>query len=500
MAFSGSPYSETLERVMPSIFVAGPAKSGSTFLWECLQTTFHPDRVCGRGVRRWGDEACGGGASSRFVLPALGGDVSDPSCLRFSKESSFWRYWGRRKRDTWQRYGGPRLPLDHWEQGSCRARRGGGGGGGRGGRGGGRFGGGAGGGGRGGGGPRALAAHRQMEDYCMADAQCEPTAYDAPLPARCQSTCTPCHHHPGWQDNYDAPCPLASYRCNSPVCADAVYVPKAVRRRLNYSGHHARAFMLTAFVSWSELAAANISRGRVASIEGNPGIFQTPPRHALALHALAAGAAGRARLRLIVGLRDPFDLAFSLWSFLSSIGQEGKRVETRMGRSLEALLGCNATLFEQPGLLPTLPPKAFEAYRACLDERKTSRQHFYVYGGLYALHLLGWLRLGYGGEQFLFVRMASLPRDAASARALQLELARFVGLPAPPDRRGGEGLCLQPTMTTRKAQRLRAHNASVRDVKTSFKASPTATRVHRFLDAHDGLLRQLLETHKVRVY
>ena len=92
-----------------------------------------------------------------------------------------------------------------------------------------------------------------------------------------------------------------------------------------------------------------------------------------------------------MGLRDPFDLAFSLWSFLSSIGQEGKRVEVRMGRSLDALLGCNATLGLQPSLLAVLPPAELDAYRVCLDARKTSRQHFYVYGGLYALHLLGWL-------------------------------------------------------------------------------------------------------------
>ena len=175
-----------------------------------------------------------------------------------------------------------------------------------------------------------------------------------------------------------------------------------------------------------------------------------------------------------------------------------------MGRSLDALLGCNATLGLQPSLLAVLPPAELDAYRVCLDARKTSRQHFYVYGGLYALHLLGWLRQGYGGDQFLFVRMTSLPRDALSARALQRELAGFLGLPPPSisaDGGGSDGLCLQPTMTTAKLGRMRAHNgSSVRDVKSAFAASPTAARVHRFLDAHDAVLRHLFERHKVRVY
>ena len=33
--FLDDTYLEPLGRKMPTIFVAGPAKSGSTFLWEC---------------------------------------------------------------------------------------------------------------------------------------------------------------------------------------------------------------------------------------------------------------------------------------------------------------------------------------------------------------------------------------------------------------------------------------------------------------------------------
>ena len=46
--------------------------------------------------------------------------------------------------------------------------------------------------------------------------------------------------------------------------------------------------------SWSALAAANVSRGRVRSLEGNPGLFQTPTRHARAVAAHRAGDAAAA--------------------------------------------------------------------------------------------------------------------------------------------------------------------------------------------------------------
>ena len=51
------------------------------------------------------------------------------------------------------------------------------------------------------------------------------------------------------------------------------YVPKRVRA-LNFSGHHARAFSLTAFLSDAALAAAGVTSSRAASLEGNPGIFR----------------------------------------------------------------------------------------------------------------------------------------------------------------------------------------------------------------------------------
>ena len=87
------------------------------------------------------------------------------------------------------------------------------------------------------------------------------------------------------------------------------------------------------------------------------------------------------------------------------------------------------SLVADPLLLMGLSTAELTAYRLCLDERKRARQHFYMYGGLYGLHLLGWLHQGFSGEQFLFVRMTSLPKDKDSALRLPAALC-----PAPTSR------------------------------------------------------------------
>ncbi|KAL1529577.1 hypothetical protein AB1Y20_000521 [Prymnesium parvum] len=487
----GSPYKLSLGRVMPTIFIAGPAKSGSTSLWECVHKTFHPDHACQRThAAGWSDAACG---RKPFILPALAADVAQPACLRFSKESAFWRYWGRRAGVSWRRYGGPRLPLAMWQMGqpACGARR------------------------RAigwndaAGGPRALAAHRQMEDVCLQDVPCASreaggsrrasgVAYDRPLPAECKPTCEPCELHPGWMNNFDAPCPFAPRPCDSLTCSPPPFLPKRLRA-LNFSAYHARAFSLSAFPSVDALAAVNISVDRVASLEGNPGIFQTPPRHARALAALTTRE-GQAKLKFIVGLRDSFDLAFSLWSFLSSIGQEGKRVEQRLGKALLAIRECNETLAANPSLLLDLSAAELSRYRLCLDDRPRAHKHFYLYGGLYGLHLLGWLHVGFRAPQFLFVRMTSLPRDEKTASALQAELSSFLGMGLEQDYAASGGLCLGQSMVTSKKSRLRAHNATVKAVKSSFKATQAANDLKTFLDGHDQMLKLLLQRERVRVY
>ena len=156
-------YKQPLGRVMPTIFVAGPAKSGSTFLWDCVQQTFHPEQVCRGPVASWADGPCG---SRAFVLPAVGSEDSQPACLRFGKEGRFWTHWGRSapgsRQYTWRRYGGPPLPMEAWEQGrSCFAQR------------------------RkarvhdaGTRGPDSLAMYRWLEDRCMQGVRCPAVEVD----------------------------------------------------------------------------------------------------------------------------------------------------------------------------------------------------------------------------------------------------------------------------------------------------------------------------------
>ena len=55
-------------------------------------------------------------------------------------------------------------------------------------------------------------------------------------------------------------------------------------------------------------------------------------------------------------------------------------------------------------------------------------------------------------------------------------------------------------MITAKGQRIRAHNASVREVKRTFRTSATATSLQRFLTGHDALLRALFARERIRVY
>ena len=170
--------------------------------------------------------------------------------------------------------------------------------------------------------------------------------YGAALPPRCQPQCDACELHPGYMNNFREACRLKPRACDSAVCPPPQpRVPKRLRR-LNFSGYHVRSFKVSsAFASLAELSLANVSAARVLSLEGYPGIFQTPPRHARALGSLVT-APGRAampsrssprrahvrapsamasrvprarvrrrqrRLRFVVGLRDPLDLGFSLW-------------------------------------------------------------------------------------------------------------------------------------------------------------------------------------------
>ena len=87
---------------------------------------------------------------------------------------------------------------------------------------------------------------------------------------------------------------------------------------------------------------------------------------------------------------------------------------------------------------------------------------------------------------------------------LQRELASFLQLrgsaqTGTEEKAAGQGACLSATMITSKGQRIRAHNASVRDVKRDFRTSATAASVQNFFAKHQRLLDTLLQREHVRV-
>ena len=86
------------DRLLPNLFLLGNPKSGSTFLFGCLRSSFAPNLVCGAtALPAW--RTC----EHSYVLTALGS----------KKEFNFWGSTGRRWGLEW--YAGPSLPLSAWE-------------------------------------------------------------------------------------------------------------------------------------------------------------------------------------------------------------------------------------------------------------------------------------------------------------------------------------------------------------------------------------------------
>ena len=71
---------------------------------------------------------------------------------------------------------------------------------------------------------------------------------------------------------------------------------------------------------------------------------------------------------------------------------------------------------------------------------------------------------------------------------------------------GAPHLALDPPQSLKASRRpclqskVRAHNATVREVKRAFRESPTAAELRAFLDGHTRLLQTLLTREGVRVY
>ena len=105
-------------RVLPSIFVPGVAKAGTSFLWGCIAEAFRPARICeSDSTARWSQ--CSG---RRYVLPALtsqrDGLVSlgakEPFTFLDSRELD-WPALLNGSAEAISQLLGPPLPLCQWD-------------------------------------------------------------------------------------------------------------------------------------------------------------------------------------------------------------------------------------------------------------------------------------------------------------------------------------------------------------------------------------------------
>ena len=147
--------------VIPTVYVAGPPKSGSSYLWSCLLGAFSPQTVCDGEWERWSDGACD---ARPFLLPRI--------CYTPSAAASCWRPV---KEGRWitgstsaAELAGPPLPLAHWSHAmrefrhACQK--------------------------NGASAEPAETVHR----LCMRGSPCPELPYAAPTPPHCLTTCDSC--------------------------------------------------------------------------------------------------------------------------------------------------------------------------------------------------------------------------------------------------------------------------------------------------------------------
>ena len=557
--------------VLPTIFVAGPMKSGTTFLWDCIVSRFGPGAACGgfspatsrrrrlndplHWSKRWDDEGCGARA---FVLPPIASSTGEV-CWHARKETPFVSSWGYTATPDAEaggsvaRYAGPSLPISYWAARRCSK--------------------------------EPLGFNADLTARCMADGlACSSDANgDLSTSGRGSSSgssgvcaCRPCHRHPGI-DAFDRrsghvrheACASATRACVAPTCVGGERVRLTGRRRSQGGAyvfigsgeasnhttssrrrrrrhlqeppapqmHQQRRFEVpSAFPTAASLATANISVSRVRTIEGNPSVLSGGGLGGMAT-ALAAltTAVGRASLRFVVGVREPFDLALACWRWAARAaparlarGPAGpfrrglaviEECDGLVGRTSKASAASSQTASSSSSSWPTALLALSDAdatrHRACYQAASALNEAVdMLSGGLYALHLTQFLRAGVGGRQFLLVPTRAL----AAPVSLQAALATFLALPPLPSRRPDvssgsrdgaairdEDFCRSPknrnAAAAAAAGRLpgQNQNATLAAVQVRFRASQEGQRVARFYDAHHALLPELVAREGVSV-
>jgi hypothetical protein len=465
------PYLVDTDAMLPTAFVLGPPKAASTFLWDCIARSFHPQAVCkGSSVKAWSDKAC---ADQRFVLPGLQYASWTGACFHERKEGNTpWMVTPTVTSLRWHVWGGPQLSLEHWSATEPR-----------------------------------MCGHRNnsafaeyVEDQCMADSPCgldQRPGYNESAAPECLRQCTPCELHPGVDEYISSgsvhhrPCKGTPFLCASRTCISSKFMSKRLNNHgVDHWNTHKRNFdVMNAFPHRDELVRQGISPRRLSTLEGNPGLFAgggTPLAEPI---AASLTPSGMSQLRFVVGYRSPLSLVLSYWAF------EGKHLahlEQYMSAAVARLDKCDTAVGAsgRPDLLLSLSSTDWRTYRACMMNANN-----YVATTLYAVHLTHWVRAGFNGSQFLLVPT----RAMGNGQELRSTLADFLGLPSPSATRS----CTAQQNAQRgheDRQFVSARNMTVGELRAAFPRSPAGIGLRAYVDRHDALLAPLVEREGVRVH
>ena len=431
-------------QVMPTVFVAGPVKGGTTSIYDCLLSNFHPKRICGATVHSWNDTACG---SRRFVLPSIHARLTSGAtalAVHQHKEGPF-GVWGHAytTKASWRMLTGPTLPVRIWA------------------------------------GDKRMS-FTELGDLCHVNGTL---------------TCDPCELHPG-TDVYTpdtgqwhhAPCRLSKQqqeqrslgmRCASETCSVST---------TSYS-------VASAVPHRPALVAASIAPDRVMGVEGMPAVFAGAGLGGMAIQlGLLTAAGGRAALRFIVGLREPISLGLSYWMWLQrpSVLRAGPGVFFDKG--LESLTGCERSVgaVGHPARLMQLAENETRRYYACVKQSSSAMQESdRILAGMYALGLHAFFRAGVKGSQFLLVPSEAL----ADTGVLLRSMSSFLDLPLPSQ----PITCKKAPTSTNTNARVQGDTRTLNTITAEFYESGAYERARTFFKPHNALLARMVHYHKISI-
>lgn len=434
-------------QVMPTVYVAGPVKGGTTSIYDCLLSNFHPKKICGATVDSWNDTACG---FRRFVLPSIRTSLrSGDSALavHHMKEGPF-GVWGHSATEKvgWRMLTGPALPVRIWAR-------------------------------------DVRMSSADLDDLCR--------------PAAGHSlsgnfTCDPCELHPG-SDLYNPrtgqwrhePCRSPRKSCASAMCRVGTSDPP---------GTDPPSWSIAAAVPHKQsLAAANIAPGRVMGVEGCPAVLAGAGLGGMArqLGLLTAGG-GRGALRFIVGLREPISLGLSYWMWLQKAHVLRAGPGVFFDKGLEALSHCKRAVGAtgQPAHLMHLADNETRLYYACVKASSFALQESdKILAGMYALSLHAFFRAGFKGSQFLLVPSEAL----ADTDVLLRSMSSFLGLSLP-----SQPIQCQKAATSTDTNKL-VETRTLKSITSEFYESAAYGRARDFFQPHNALLARLIHYHKIPI-